>query len=137
MNKSKPKNPRRKFKTIDYNNNNKEDKFTYLTTTNEIQSKKENKNNVHYSIDNKNRRKYNYNDYSSNEAFINHPMLYILNNKRKNKKNNLPMINIRCKKININENLCNIDNIALTKEEKINKFDEYMKIKELKELKKI
>ena len=115
---------------------NKEEKFTYLTTTYERNSKKD-KNKINYSIDNgiNRRMKYNYGDYASNKLIINHPKLYILNSNRESRINRLPMINRGYKRLNVVREFSKLipDNIILTREEKINKYDEYMKIKELKE----
>ena len=134
LNKLKPKS----LKKIDMktNINNKEEKFTYLTTTYERNSKKD-KNKINYSIDNgiNRRMKYNYGDYASNKLIINHPKLYILNSNRESRINRLPMINRGYKRLNVVREFSKLipDNIILTREEKINKYDEYMKIKELKE----
>ena len=134
LNKLKPKS----LKKIDMktNINNKEEKFTYLTTTYERNSKKD-KNKINYSIDNgiNRRMKYNYGDYASNKLIINHPKLYILNSNRESRINRLPMINRGYKRLNVVREFSKLipDNIILTKEKKINKYDEYMKIKELKE----
>ena len=136
---------RKSFKSIDVKlnykniNNNNEEKFTYLTTTYERPVKKPNNNNIHYSIDNglKRKMKYNYGDYASNKLIINHPKLYVLNNnKRENKFEKLPIINRGYKRLNIVEEFSKLlpDKIVLTNEEKRNKYDEYMKMKELKEL---
>ena len=134
---------RKSFKSIDIKlnnkNNNNEEKFTYLTTTYDRNIKKENKNNIHYSIDNglKRKLKYNYGDYASNKLIINHPKLYILNNnKRENKIEKLPIINRGYKRLNLVEEFSKLipDKIVLTNEEKRNRYDEYMKMKELKEL---
>ena len=135
---------RKSFKSIDIKlnykniNNNNEEKFTYLTTTYERPVKKQNKNNIHYSIDNglKRKMKYNFADYASNKLIINHPQLYILNNnKRENKIEKLPVINRGYKRLNIVEEFSKLlpDKIVLTNEEKRNKYDDYMKMKELKE----
>ena len=134
LNKLKPKS----LKKIDMktNINNKEEKFTYLTTTYERNSKKD-KNKINYSIDNgiNRRMKYNYGDYASNKLIINHPKLYILNSNRESRINRLPMINRGYKRLNVVREFSKLipDNIILTREEKINKYDEYMKMKELKE----
>ena len=131
---------RKSFKSIDVKlnnkNNNNEEKFTYLTTTYEKNPKKDN---IHYSIDNslKRKMKYNYGDYASNKLIINHPKLYILNNnKRGNIIEKLPIINKGYKRFNIVEEFSKLipDKIVPTNEEKRNKYDEYMKMKELKEL---
>ena len=138
INRPKPRSLK-KMDTRINNYNNNEEKFTYLTTTYERNIKKNNKKNINYSIDNViNRKKeYNYGDYASNKLIINHPRLYLLNSNRENKINKLPMINRGYKRFNVVEEFSKLvpDNIVLTREEKINKFDEYMKIKELKELK--
>ena len=138
INRPKPRSLK-KMDTRINNYNNNEEKFTYLTTTYERNIKKKNKKNINYSIDNViNRKKeYNYGDYASNKLIINHPRLYLLNSNRENKINKLPMINRGYKRFNVVEEFSKLvpDNIVLTREEKINKFDEYMKIKELKELK--
>ena len=118
------------------NINSKEEKFTYLTTTYERNSKKD-KNKINYSIDNgiNKKMKYNYGDYASNKLIINHPKLYILNSNRERRINRLPMINRGYKRLNVVREFSKLipDNIILTREEKINKYDEYMKMKELKE----
>jgi hypothetical protein len=134
LNKLKPKS----LKKIDMktNINNKAEKFTYLTTTYERNSKKD-KNKINYSIDNgiNKKMKYNYGDYASNKLIINHPKLYILNSNRESRINRLPMINRGYKRLNVVREFSKLipDNIILTREEKINKYDEYMKMKELKE----
>ena len=136
LNKLKPKS----LKKIDMktNINNKEEKFTYLTTTYERNSKKD-KNKINYSIDNgiNRRMKYNYGDYASNKLIINHPKLYILNSNRESRINRLPMINRGYKRLNVVREFSKLipDNIILTREEKINKYNEYMKIKKIKESK--
>ena len=118
------------------NINSKEEKFTYLTTTYERNSEKY-KNKINYSIDNgiNKKMKYNYGDYASNKLIINHPKLYILNSNRERRINRLPMINRGYKRLNVVREFSKLipDNIILTREEKINKYDEYMKMKELKE----
>lgn len=138
INRPKPRSLK-KMDTRINNYNNNEEKFTYLTTTYERNIKKKNKKNINYSIDNViNRKKeYNYGDYASNKLIINHPRLYLLNSNRENRIHKLPMINRGYKRFNVVEEFSKLvpDNIVLTREEKINKFDEYMKIKELKELK--
>ena len=136
-NKSKPKSLKKINIKASNKNSNNEEKFTYLTTTYE-RKEKDKINNIHYSIDNsKNRRiKYNYGDYASNKLIINHPKLYILNNNNY-RNNKLPMINTAFRRINIIEEFSQLipDNYELAREEKINKYDEYMKAKELKEFK--
>ena len=117
-----------------------EEKFTYLTTTYERNNKKNKVKNMNYSIeDRKNKRiKYNYGDYASNKLVINHPKLYFLNanNYRNNK---LPMINRELRRINVIEEFSKLipDNYMLAREEKINRYDEYMKAKELKDSKNV
>lgn len=132
LNKSKPKNI---LKIVDNNNNNKtnEEKFTYLTTTYE---RKPVKDNLKFSVDNKRKIIYNYGDYASNKLIINHPKLYVLNTKRENTIDKLPLINKRYKKLNVVEEFSKLipDNTILTREEKIAKYDEYMRVKELKEM---
>ena len=136
LNKLKPKS----LKKIDIkiNNNNNEEKFTYLTTTYERNAKKD-KTKINYSIDNgiKEKKKYNFGDYASNKLIINHPKLYILNSKRESRIHKLPMINRGYRKLNVVREFSKLipDNIVLTREEKINRYDEYMKMKELKESK--
>ena len=138
INRPKPRSLK-KMDTRINNYNNNEEKFTYLTTTYERNIKKNNKKNINYSIDNviNTKKEYNYGDYASNKLIINHPRLYLLNSIRENRINKLPMINRGYKRFNVVEEFSKLvpDNIVLTREEKINKFDEYMKIKELKELK--
>lgn len=135
LSRSKPKSLK---KIIENNggNNNGEEKFTYLTTTYERNPKKENRNN--FSIDNITKRKikYNYADYASNKLIINHPRLYILNSKRENTINKLPLINKRMKRINVIEEISKIipDKLFLSREEKRSQYDEYMKAKELKNI---
>ena len=137
LKKAKPKS----LKKIDINVGDKnEEKFTYLTTTYERNNKKNKVKNMNYSIeDRKNKRiKYNYGDYASNKLVINHPKLYFLNanNYRNNK---LPMINRELRRINVIEEFSKLipDNYMLAREEKINRYDEYMKAKELKDSKNV
>ena len=87
-------------------------------------------------MDNKRKIIYNYGDYASNKLIINHPKLYFLNTKRENTIDKLPMINKRYKKLNVVEEFSKLipDNTILTREEKIAKYDEYMRVKELKEM---
>ena len=135
---SKPKSLKKITENNGGNNNNGEEKFTYLTTTYERNPKKENRNN--FSIDNITKRKikYNYADYASNKLIINHPRLYILNSKRENTIDKLPLINRRMKKINVIKEFSKIipDKLFLSKEEKRSQYDEYMKAKELKNINK-
>ena len=119
------------IKKID-NTKTNEEKFTYLTTTYERKPVKEN---LRFSLDNK-KKIYNYADYASKKFIINHPKLYILNNKRENTIDKLPRINRRYKKLNIVEEFSKLipKSTVLTREEKIAKYDEYMRVKELKEM---
>ena len=134
-NKSKP-NRNQKYKERKTENN--EEKLTFLTTTFERNTKKEERNIINNSIDNNKNKKvqFNYADYASNKLILNHPKLYILNNKTNNSINELPLINNRNKKINIVEEISKIipDKIELTRERKINQYDEYMRLKESKNI---
>ena len=136
LNKSYPKRLRKNDISINNNNNDKEEKFTYLTTTYERNQNNKSKN-AHHSIDNNKRgiNKYDFGDYASNKFIINHPKLYILNNKREN--NKLPKISGGYRKINNVKELSKLipDSMVLNREEKLNRYDEFMKMKELKELK--
>ncbi len=134
-NKSKPKSLKKisnkNIKNLIINNNN-EDKFTYLTATDE---RNENNHN-NYSIDNIRRKKIkvNFGDYASNKLIVNHPKLYVLNNKRENTIDKLPLIKKKINQIHIIEEISKIipDKLFLSREEKRSQYDEYMKAKELK-----
>ena len=132
LNKSKPKSLKKIInKNININNNNKE-QFTFLTTTSERDEKKE----KNCSIDNvrRNRIRYNYGDYASNKIIVNHPKLYVLNNRKENSIDKLPLIKQRMNQIHIVEEISKIlpDKLYLSREEKRSQYDEYMKAKELK-----
>ena len=122
-------------------NNDKEEKFTYLTTTYERNPTNKSRKSAHYSIDNNKSgiNKYDFSDYSSNKFIINHPQLYVLNNKKENRINKLPIINRGYRKINVVKEFSKLipDSMVLNREEKLNRYDEFMKMKELKELKNI
>ena len=141
LNRSKPKSLRKIDISLNDNNDNREEKFTYLTTTYERKPKQENKKKANNSIDNNKsgRNIYNYGDYASNKLIINHPKLYILNNKRENGYNKLPVINRGHKRLHVIKEFSKLvpDNFMLSREEKLNKYDEYMRMKELKELKNV
>jgi hypothetical protein len=131
LNKSKPKSLKKIINKNIINNNNKE-KFTFLTTTSERDEKKER----NYSIDNARRNKirFNYGDYASNRIIVNHPKLYVLNNKKENSIDKLPLIKQRMNQIHIVEEISKIlpDKLYISREEKRSQYDEYMKAKELK-----
>ena len=122
------------------NKNNLEDeKFTLITTINvkkEKEEKKE-KNKIYHSIDsnsNKN-RKVNFEDYAMNNIRIKHPILYKLNSR--NKKYNLPNIHRKNKIFNDVVEISSLipDKTEINNETKINNYDEYMRLKELKIIK--
>ena len=73
-----------------------EEKFTYLTATNEINEKKI-RNNNHHSIDTKNtdmKIRYKFRDFATNNVKINHPQIYMLKNFRRKEKSKLPIIQL-------------------------------------------
>ena len=133
------------------NLNNDEEKFTLITKLNikkDIQEKdkdKEEKNDINkiyhsidcYSTSNNNKsRKFNFEDYATNNINIKHPILYKLNI-YKNRNNNLPVIRGRNKIFNDIVEISKLipDKTEINKENKINNYDEYMKMKELKIIK--
>ena len=126
----------------DINRNNQEDeKFTLITTLN---LKKENEdkkdiNKIYHSIDshtNKNKsQRINFEDYATNNIRIKHPILYKLNSR--NKKNHLPNIHRKNKIFNDVVEISSLipDKTEINNETKINNYDEYMRLKELKIIK--
>ena len=122
-------------------NSQEEEKFTLITTLNIKKENEEKKdiNKIYNSIDshtnrNKN-KKINFEDYAMNNIRIKHPIFYKLNSK--NKKNNLPSIHRKNKIFNDIVEISNLipDKTEIINETKINNYDEYMKLKELKIIK--
>ena len=122
-------------------NNQEDEKFTLITTLNIKKENEEKKdiNKIYNSIDshtnrNKN-KKINFEDYAMNNIRIKHPIFYKLNSK--NKKNNLPSIHRKNKIFNDIVEISNLipDKTEIINETKINNYDEYMKLKELKIIK--
>jgi hypothetical protein len=120
------------------NNIQDEEKFTLITTINvpkeKIEEKYLNKNLIS-SYSNK-KQKYNFGDYAVNKMVTKHPLVYKLNIDV-NRKNNLPKIHRRNKIFNDVVELSKFipDNTEIKKENKINNYDDYMKLKELKIIK--
>ena len=120
------------------NNIQDEEKFTLITTINvpkeKIEEKYLNKNLIS-SYSNK-KQKYNFGDYAVNKMITKHPLVYKLNIDV-NRKNNLPKIHRRNKIFNDVVELSKFipDNTEIKKENKINNYDDYMKLKELKIIK--
>ena len=123
---------------------NDEEKFTLITKLNikKEREEKEDKNKIYHSIDsystsnNNKNRKFNFEDYATNRINIKHPILYKLI-MDKNRSNNLPVIRGRNKIFNDIVEISKLipDKTEINKENKINNYDEYMKMKELKIIK--
>jgi len=118
-----------------------EEKFTYLTTLNIKKENKENKENkeknkMSNSIDtySKRNRKYNFEDYASNQISVKHQILYKLN---KNRNDKLPLIKKKNKIFNDIVEMSKLipDKNEINKEAKIINYDDYMRMKELKIIK--
>lgn len=113
-----------------------EEKFTYLTATNEINEKKI-RNNNHHSIDTNNadmKIRYKFGDFASNKIKINHPQLYILKNIRRNENSKLPMIIRQNKRLNIIQDISKIipDSVEIINKKNQRGYDEYMIANEFK-----
>ena len=113
-----------------------EEKFSYLTSTNEI-SKKSTRNNNHHSIDTNNvnmKLKYKFGDYASNKMKINHPQLYMLKNIRGNENHKLPIIIRHNKRLNIIKDISKIipDTVEINNKKNQIRYDEFMIAKEFK-----
>lgn len=121
------------------NNNQDEEKFSLITTL-DVKKEKKEKNKIGQSIDSYTNRnkKFNFEDYASNQIINKHPVLYQLN-QIKNKGNNLPSIKIhrRNKIFNDIVEMSKLipDNTEINKEYKKNNYDDYMRMKELKIIK--
>ena len=120
------------------NNIQDEEKFTLITTINVLKEKIGEKylnKNLISSYSNK-KQKYNFGDYAVNKMVTKHPLVYKLNIDV-NRKNNLPKIHRRNKIFNDVVELSKFipDNTEIKKENKINNYDDYMKLKELKIIK--
>ena len=119
---------------------NDKEKFALITELNINKEKKEEKENkIYESIDSYSNRnkKINFEDYESNYNIkIKHPILYQLNH-FKNKNNKLPGIHRRNKLYNKIVEISKLipDKTEINKENKINNYDEYMRMKELKIIK--
>ena len=112
-----------------------EEKFTYLTTLN-IKKENKEKNKMSNSIDtySKRNRKYNFEDYASNQISVKHQILYKLN---KNRNDKLPLIKKKNKIFNDIVEMSKLipDKNEINKEAKIINYDDYMRMKELKIIK--
>ena len=112
-----------------------EEKFTYLTTLN-IKKENKEKNKMSNSIDtySKRNRKYNFEDYASNQISVKHQILYKLN---KNRNDKLPLIKKKNKNFNDIVEMSKLipDKNEINKEAKIINYDDYMRMKELKIIK--
>ena len=112
-----------------------EEKFTYLTTLN-IKNENKEKNKMSNSIDtySKRNRKYNFEDYASNQISVKHQILYKLN---KNRNDKLPLIKKKNKIFNDIVEMSKLipDKNEINKEAKIINYDDYMRMKELKIIK--
>ena len=130
----------KKINNILNRNNQEDEKFTLITTINVKKENEEKKdiNQIYHSIDsytNKNKnKKINFGDYAINNIKIKHPILYKLNSKNKN---NLPNIHRKNKIFNDIVEISNLipDKTEINNETKINNYDEYMRLKELKIIK--
>ena len=113
-----------------------EDKFTYITATNEI-NEKNLRNNNHHSIDTNNaviKIRYKFGDFPSNKFKINHPQLYILKNIRGNENNKLPVIIRQNKRLNIIEDISKLipDSVELINRKNRIRYDEFKIASEFK-----
>ena len=113
-----------------------EDKFTYITATNEI-NEKNLRNNNHHSIDTNNaviKIRYKFGDFPSNKAKINHPQLYILKSIRGNENNKLPVIIRQNKRLNIIEDISKLipDSVELINRKNRIRYDEFKIASEFK-----
>lgn len=113
-----------------------EDKFTYITATNEI-NEKNIRNNNHHSIDTNNaviKIRYKFGDIPLNKVKINHPQLYILKNIRGNENNKLPVIIRQNKRLNIIEDISKIipDSVEIIDRKNRIRYDEFKIANEFK-----
>ena len=130
----------KKINNIINRNNQEDEKFTLITTLNAKKENEEKKdiNKIYHSIDShtnrKKNKKINFEDYAMNNIKIKHPILYKLNSKNKN---NLPNIHRKNKIFNDIVEISNLipDKTEINNETKINNYDEYMRLKELKIIK--
>ena len=135
LNKIKPRSIKRIRVKRDIDFNPFEEKFEFITKSVE-RNKNENLIYNHYSIDNNMREKnaYYFFDFPSNKSLAKHPRIYILSNKREKTIGKLPEINRENKRFHIIDKMNKLipDKVELTREEKMNRYDEYMRAKELK-----
>ena len=113
-----------------------EEKFTYLTATNEINEKKI-RNNNHHSIDTNNadiKIRYKFGDFAPNKIKINHPQLYVLKNIRRNENSKLPIIIRQNKRLNIIQDISKMipDSVEIINKKNQRGYDEYMIANEFK-----
>ena len=113
-----------------------EEKFTYLTATNEINEKKI-RNNNHYSIDTNNDNmniRYKFGDFATNKVKINHPQIYMLKNIRRNENSILPIIIRQNRRLNIIKDISKIkpDSVEIINKKNQIRYDEFMIANEFK-----
>ena len=113
-----------------------EEKFTYLTATNEINEKKI-RNNNHHSVETNNpdmKIRYKFGDFATNKVKINHPQIYMLKNFRRNEKSKLPIIIRQNRRLNIIKDISKLipDSVEIINKKNQIRYDEFMIANELK-----